>query len=766
MKSTELLASLLFQARTTSDLQDILRGLDPLHYSWVPFDGDFNNKAQIHYGTDSLRSIGERGVNAQDALLERIVFERTGIVTTEGMSLPERRDAHVDSPTSAASFYLQTSEVETPTVFVDYVTDSYEKSLVSVWDQGTGISPLDFPKTILALSRSNKKHKAFTAGTYGQGGSSSLRFCDRGGVFIVSRSAENVVVFTLVRYSEPSSEEEVKGGHYEYLVSASGEILQDTTPYIAFTPSGLKRTPEALSEFPQGTLVKHLGYDLSNYKGDWGDNEGSVVATLERLFFATLVPLKLRIVEKAGGKADEKEVIDGKVLRRREVKGSRRRLNTGAAALDHKLPQTVLNIIIDGERYGAATIEYWLLKTGEKRDRYVRPFYPTVVTLNGQCHDEFTINEIDPTLNTLLPKTSDSLVIHVTLDGLNATGRDRLLSSTRERLQKGQVLSTIKRQIAEYLKADEVLRDIEDLRQQEEISKQTQKRNRGLINTVAQMLGKTIGNLLSDVFGDRTSSGSRKPLPKIDLHDPATYIKFVDRDITFYPGQSRHLAIETDAYSQGTEVTVGAIGLDLISQTSLSHGRMRVVVQCPNVAIVGQSGVLSVQLNTPGARPDMVTYTVVAKKIATIRPTTPTTPKGEKQAASIPEFNWIEIDPTHNEWPMTENGVKFSSERFSFTYRYPISDQFIVYFNPTFPDFKEARSQPGLEDSYKLDTMMYAFKHFVFQQGTTEDPSTISARNQIRNEERVCAASTFVRSAILALDSKAGNKLAKAANAD
>jgi hypothetical protein len=70
---------------------------------------------------------------------------------------------------------------------------------IDVIDDGIGIRPGEFPSTILSLQSGNKIKKWYLIGAFGQGGASTLAFCDY--AFILSRHRDdpNVVGFTLIR---------------------------------------------------------------------------------------------------------------------------------------------------------------------------------------------------------------------------------------------------------------------------------------------------------------------------------------------------------------------------------------------------------------------------------------------------------------------------------------------------------------------------------------------------------------------------------------
>src|SRR5262249_5947617 len=129
---------------------------------------------------------------------------------------------------------------------------SREARVVDVRDYGIGIKPEDMPKTILSLNESNKIRKHYLAGTYGQGGSST--FAISAYTIIASRHRdESRVAFTIVKFLDLPPED-YKTGHYVYFTIDDALSVVDSQQL----------------QFPPGTLVRHLGYDLSSYSSPVG----------------------------------------------------------------------------------------------------------------------------------------------------------------------------------------------------------------------------------------------------------------------------------------------------------------------------------------------------------------------------------------------------------------------------------------------------------------------------------------------------------------
>jgi hypothetical protein len=74
-----------------------------------------------------------------------------------------------------------------------------QSRVLTVIDRGIGIAPERMKDTILSLNESNKIQKHYLAGTYGQGGSSTLYYSTY--VLITSGPYQSdEIAFTVVRY--------------------------------------------------------------------------------------------------------------------------------------------------------------------------------------------------------------------------------------------------------------------------------------------------------------------------------------------------------------------------------------------------------------------------------------------------------------------------------------------------------------------------------------------------------------------------------------
>jgi hypothetical protein len=160
------------------------------------------------------------------------------------------------------------------------------------------------PTTILSLQQGNKITKKYLVGAYGQGGSSTLSFCDY--ALIVSRCVEEpeTVSFTVVRILSMS--EDYKVDAYAYLaISDEGK----RTPSIQTGP--IELYPDLLDRgelsklvggaFKNGTIVRHISYRLTGLDGRLGPGAGNLYHFLQSSLFDPLIPLACIIHERVSG---------------------------------------------------------------------------------------------------------------------------------------------------------------------------------------------------------------------------------------------------------------------------------------------------------------------------------------------------------------------------------------------------------------------------------------------------------------------------------
>jgi hypothetical protein len=606
----------------------------------VPFGRRPNNRGTIEVASDAGRAAIERITNAHDALLELEHHRHSG--------KPECR-----SPREAASAWLgvsdkdglaglsikQRQDLAAKTIIRLQAGEGGQSRILTIEDRGIGIPVSKMEQTILSLNESNKITKHYLAGTYGQGGSSTLAFSAY--VVVASRYVESdEIAFTVVRYLNLPAEE-YKTGHYVYLV-------EDDRPLVV---------KAKWDDMEYGTTVRHFGYDLTDYPFAIGPR--SLYGALQRVLFDPVAPVRFENMFHGWN---------------RTIKGSRNALNGAVDVgddgrgpdIDYHLP--MFNVSLGD--YGSIGIEYWVLKKpaeekgkGRKNpvDAFVDSRRPIIISHNGQNQGELSVQIIKQ--DAELPFLRNRLICHVTSDYLAAASKRLLFSSTREQSREGFILSRIREELISLLRSDDELRRLNDeardqsLREHDETAKQQMRRQVAKLLRIAGAGVVEVGGGKAKTGGDGTVVSKHprgKPEP-ITPKEPPTFIRIVwddEKDISFYGGQRRYIRIETDANStyhdphnpSASKINI-AVGeeLSVFGTSPLTGGRMRIGIECNPTVALGTKGTIRVELYRLG----MTALSDERGYVITEQPK----PKEEGHAASFPDFEVIPVEgPEEANW--------------------------------------------------------------------------------------------------------------------
>lgn len=777
MDSTKLLNSLL-KAETTTDVDKIVSSLPADRIRWIPFGGITGNKGQIKISTDPVRALVERVTNSFDAVIERGIQEN-GIKETVLLTAQEKESLGLTSPQKAIEKYIPQPNENYVLVSVT-PRERWERCTVDIFDRGIGIRPEMMPNTILSLSGSNKVSKPYQAGMYGQGGASSIgRVSSDGYVLVVSRSNEGPVGFTVVRYENPTADD--KRGHYTYMVSTFEPNDSETLMFADVRFSGKDEfviknisLPTTAASFPQGTLVRHFGYDLSSYKQQ-SRNPLSIFRGLNTYLFDALLPLKFLLPEKAGAKKIK--------WHPRTIEGSKKRLsNKGKSKIEWSSSEPIsINV---GKDLGTVELEYWVLEAQRKGQGvatqpsdFVHPSRPVIFTLNGQTHGEYSLYEVGSKIKAAIPYTSNSLVMHVALDGLTSPALDNLLSSGREDLVSGKVWDIICGEIESLIIDDTHLSEIDFKRMEMSLaSGQVESiEDARLKDSIAQVIEKMSGESITRIFGGsvatppsahREAREPRRQVTPITTQDPPTFIRFTSHpdDLLFNPGKRKILHVETDAKdSLGKKIKIDAGKLE-VRWSVLEGGHMSVSLQCPE-DVKEDTDNIKISL---GHLHDTVSYVVHVPTLAEVRAAGEGKTKKvadvkkikDDGRRGIPRFDIQWTKPGDFNWVSILGLNEHSAEDFAFDFRVKEGAGIILYCSDVFPPFaKQMQSVNGnggragiFKKHYVAQALIHAFRradeHPQEQYAHVDD----DARRAIEMEERNCAATSFAVTAMRMLD--------------
>jgi hypothetical protein len=641
-----------------------------------------NNRGTIEVATDPARSLIERITNAIDSLLELEHDTHNGKPKCGTPREASQAWFGLNANGLASTAMSVRQKLARRTVIQLEAGLGKEKRTVTVRDTGLGILPERMPGTILSLNESNKWQKHYLAGTFGQGGSSTFAFCDL--TLIASRKYRSGTIgFTAIWYKDlPDSD--FKSGQYVYLTfdgSPFAVPFQEGDPLV-----------------PQGTLVKHFGYDLSNYPSPYG--ERSLYGAMNRLLFDPVAPIWFE--NKVNGW-------------NRGIYGSRTRLNSGSdddgqdgLTLSHSMP--TISVGLGDEDY--IGIEYWVLPIPEGHSipsaAYVDAKKPIVLTINGQNQSELSSLLIRK--DAELPYLKSRLICHIDCDGLTSKSKRALFASTREQAKEGLTLTRIKENLIDILKSDDELVRLNREAKDKSLSTQDEDIKRRLRKEVAKML-TLVGRAREETQksekgnGERAILASRRGGPRkvkpLTTNDPPTYITILtdsEEAVKFFPDQRKWLRIETDAPAhyhdtkRPKESKINVViqgGVKLSGTSSLKGGRMRIALDCPEEITVGSTGTIQIILSRSGmdALEDSVSYIISDP------------PKHQKnlKKESFPDFEMIPVEgPDDPNWQNISEDDLDTQRNAS---RALLSEGVLnIYYSKAFPKFaEEARKWDSLD---------------------------------------------------------------------
>lgn len=127
---------------------------------WHPYGGNNSNYSSVGLGTKSGRSLTERITNAIDAVLE----ERANTSPSKPSSPQRAASEWFGRPITGAdsglfSWEYSDGQYDRKVAVVLLQSESENAPTVDVLDHGIGLSPEQFPKTILSLQSGNKLDK-------------------------------------------------------------------------------------------------------------------------------------------------------------------------------------------------------------------------------------------------------------------------------------------------------------------------------------------------------------------------------------------------------------------------------------------------------------------------------------------------------------------------------------------------------------------------------------------------------------------------------
>lgn len=570
--------------KTSEQVENFIEQFEP-GLDWEFLGGRETNENAVHLMEDPGNALNERVTNAIDACLERAVYEddinepdtpREAVETLFGLSKAGYTEMSQRWVTETAHTNINVTLEE---------NGKKKRPVIQISDRGIGQQPENFPDTFLSLDKDSKLTKPYLIGKYGQGGSSTFRFCEY--AIIISRHVDGGDIgWSIVKY-DPRT-----GGNEQY---SMGAYMYATLPDGAVpTISGEK------ADGWDGSIVRLIEYDATDFWHSLSPGKSNLYTVLHRTMFGSLFPFMLedRRTERFSG-------YDGP--RRRSVVGSRYRLDKPSKYVHKKRDFRRVPV---SEEYGALRIKYWILDDRDAVKQFVDPTEPIVFTLHGQRHHaeskRFFVNGTD--YNFL----KDRIIVEVDCDELTQAGQ-RAFTSDREGMSKSDQGRLILQRVIEALEDDKQLEDLNDEYQRRAINKTTSEQEERAKELLADLLqnpkqgdGKDVPAEGGDGDDDPVNiSGNREDEDERpdELHDYPTYVKIVNKQDPIPAKQGRTLRVEVEADVDWLfeELDRGEVTLDLSDmyaltyerETSLEDGRKYIYAKVDEDAEVGETGTIT-----------------------------------------------------------------------------------------------------------------------------------------------------------------------------
>jgi hypothetical protein len=738
---------------------------------WHPFGNNASNISTVNLGTKPGRSLTERLTNAADALLEDRVVPGVATPRSSRDAAKQWFGRPVSGPDDGLFKWSFSEHGFDRRIAVVLNSSGIESApTIDVFDDGIGLRPDQFPNTILSLQSGNKIQKWYLIGAFGQGGASTLAFCELALIVSRHRDEPKNVGFTVIK-----------------VLRLSEQYKEDTYAYLAMkTPDGVITVPHAvipdeflqlhkpvegvrLPQLKKGTLVRHYSYKLPYLNGSLSPSPGNLYHYLHCSMFDPITPFRVIDVRNPARARDEL------------VTGSRNRLmrlaQTGPAKEGEEEKGSELKhhrqmefIVPPGTQDPCIGIEYWVVfnyrkGSGAKKDElilrphsnelYIQTGHPIIGTMNGQNQGEMTTQLLR---DLGLGMVARHIVIHIDATNANSRVRRELFATTREGFKEGNVLTEITQVLRRMLEEDENLAAIEKELTEKLAQREAESTSEEVKKQVTQLLLEAGLQLTKEGPSAAPGAGDEQPVKKPGIRkppikpDPLPTLPFPQvtkfQIVTPRPKMSIQLndiefvLVETDADAEFDRRGLVAIRtepdlLELASKSPLRGGRIRWRLRPCESAKAGDSGKIIVTLTKPDGvqLTDNVEFDVL-----------PAAEEKTKEAKGlIPPFNIIPIHPLDDAdrwslvWPDLADGADEAALN-SVAYKPIFIEGGInVYYSKVFGPFKQMLDKlrvekPALADLFRSNYEVWIGYHAILQYN-----SQASAKEDLEQEvlERV-----------------------------
>jgi hypothetical protein len=410
--------------------------------NWVPYGANPNNFGTFeNQASHPIPALVEKIINSIDSIL----LKKCRLLKID----PKDKSAPRTMKEAVALFFavkdgnlLELSNKGLREIASDIqliATGDKHRPNLTIFDNGEGQHPDDFPNTFLSLQKGNKSKIHFVQGKYNMGSTGAVVFCgDHRYQLIASKLSnelkarnDNDFGFTLVRRHplSPAEEEAFTATWYEYFV------VEQKVPRFQITEIDLGLWER---KFSSGSIVKLYSYELP--RGNASSIVWDLWRSLNQYLFQPAIPFL--VYEKRG--YDQKTPS-------KMVLGNKSRLSEESENIEK-----IVTTSISEEEMGDVTIEAILLKRGVSPKEFVNK-KAVIFTINGQVHGFYGNAFI---LELGLPLFRDHLLINVDCTNIKTSFRQDLIKASRDRMNEGPKNEVLNEKIIKALKNSEALREI------------------------------------------------------------------------------------------------------------------------------------------------------------------------------------------------------------------------------------------------------------------------------------------------------------------
>lgn len=736
---------LLSTTRTTAEVEAIIAQAErDLGATWRALGDEEDNIGTVEQSSDPALAIIERVTNSIDAMLDLKALITGGRMprTPRGaarqwFAIPEEGLGTMDDPTRRSL-----AETSLRVHLSDSGVD--RRPTVAIRDFGCGQHPSEFSNTLLSIHRGNKRERFYLMGQYGQGGATTYRFShytivmSRRHPEILTEGLADLVGWSVVRYNELDPNM-FKTGRYEYLVMPDGAVPQ-------FRPN------QASPDFPAGTQIVHVTYDLHGYAEAYTQLGNSIWALFHSALFDPLLPFQIGGDRPGDLRADPNAATVGRIVIGNFARLSSPKRARGDAEI---IPGTPFDINL-GSAMGTATCRYWILRRPESSDSrtapadaYVRAEAAVTMTLYGQRQDNMTRSWLKE--NTRLPYLSRNLIVQIEADELTAQAKRTLFASTREAAIRSELRDQIYASVASELAKNELLRSLEEEEKERALARGTRKVSERVRQRLAKLIKKRIPGAFKEVpiengnGSDRRKrrKKTRKPIPTPlpdDSYLPSvpTRLEIKTKPVRIEQGGTASLRLLLDAkngylpeHNADLTIRFSADGFHVQSRSHLRGGEANWTIRADSDAAIGPHD-LRVRLTVPGGRVLRDSTTVEVRQRRARGGT-------KREPETGPEVIWLDRDGWPDDWDELTVGDVNEGATVE------------IRLNRDFASLARELRKPGLGPSqietrlerylYPVACSLYYQEYFAKQIAEAERPSEEYQRNErIRIAEAVLMA--------------------------